>query len=202
MKLTNSLVCSGVVFLLASSAGASEALERKVERLEALVARLSQRLESLEKKLSANTGRSPAGRSASKSPASTGKVHPLFAEKSDQPPLVLQPRLLSRKLEKKADKSFMWFDLNYKAVGLTKPATAFEGVLVFSDKPGGPGVELDEVVTRDVKPQGSFTVHGVGFEFKNNWKRDRWMLKADLKDIYVRFAVRTIVYQDGTTKAY
>lgn len=94
----------------------------------------------------------------------------------------------------------IWWDAEYKAVNLKKPARAIKGVIEFADLFGEVHFRLRITIDEPISKNKSVKEEGVGFRYNQFMSDHAWMRTTKLKDMKVSFKVSSIIYEDGTTE--
>lgn len=94
----------------------------------------------------------------------------------------------------------IWFDCDFRAMELVRPARAIKGTVEFCDLFGEPRFRIGHTLNDPIAPGGSASVQGIGFEYNQFLSEHQWMLSTDLNDMTVRFSVAQILYKDGTVE--
>ena len=115
---------------------------------------------------------------------------------------VLSVNLLKKQFDVQDYEEFIWFDIEFTATGLDKPARAIKGVLnlqdLFGESPMAINLTLDEPLT----PGEKVVRQGTGFEYNQFLDSHRWVLATDLQNMAASFTVMSVLYQDGTRRDF
>lgn len=96
----------------------------------------------------------------------------------------------------------VWWDAEYTASGLQKPARSIKGVLCFCDLFGDPQFQVRVTIDDPMKPRGAIRVRGVGIEYNQFLDPHKWLRSTELANMTFRFDVDTVLYEDGTTERF
>lgn len=96
----------------------------------------------------------------------------------------------------------IWWDAEYTATGLTKPARSIKGVLQFCDLFGDPQFQVRVTLDDPINPGGTLATTGVGVEYNQFLDTHKWLRGTEIEDMTFRFQVETVLYQDGTTEKF
>lgn len=95
----------------------------------------------------------------------------------------------------------LFWDIEYKAVGLEKDARAIKGKLLFYDLFGEFQFALKSSLTEGLKVGGTFVEKDTGFEYNQFMASHRWMHDTALKDMRVSYEVEKIIYvEEGNSQ--
>lgn len=122
------------------------------------------------------------------------------AQAQDRARSIILPTLSNKRHSKLQYQDYILWDVSYEAVGLTRPARAIKGVLEFADLFGDVKFEIQVTLNDPLRPGGTTSQKGVGFEFNQFRDTHGWMLTTDLRDMRVFFRVQSILYEDGSTE--
>lgn len=92
----------------------------------------------------------------------------------------------------------IWWDAEYTANQLEKPARSIKGVLEFCDLFGDPQFQVRVTLDDPIEPNGTITQEGVGINYNQFLEDHRWLRTTALDDMSFRFEVRSVLYEDGT----
>jgi hypothetical protein len=115
------------------------------------------------------------------------------------PPLI-EVRLLRKNLAEENYQKFVFFDIEYRATGLKKPARAIKGTLLLQDLFGETKMRLRWTIDKPMAPGQVLVEKGVGFEYNMLMDDHRWAASVELENMKVAFRPTNIIYQDGTTE--
>lgn len=96
----------------------------------------------------------------------------------------------------------IWWDAEYTAAGLQRPARSIKGVLKFCDLFGDPRFQVRVTIDDPIKPEGKLKVEGVGIEYNQFLDQHKWLLSTELSNMTFKFEVETVLYEDGTAERF
>lgn len=142
-----------------------------------------------------NTTEAPkAGASASKQAIS-----------AKEPPLkdtIIKVRLTNKQYhEYKYDKS-IFFDGEFVAEGLDKPARSIKGAFRVQDLFGETKVPIKWTITQSMAPGQSVSFSGQGIDYNQFTNSHQWLRSTPMSDMQVVFSVESILYEDGTRRDF
>ncbi|SFV54441.1 hypothetical protein MNB_SM-4-1698 [hydrothermal vent metagenome] len=162
-------------------------LEKQVKELKLWKIQAEQRISSLEKLLIKD--------SPKKSKLKSTKVSSDIVEI-----IVTNKRFQDKDTSRGIYQQAIWWDAEYKAENLKKPARAIKGVIEFADLFGEVHFRLRSTINEPISINKSVKEEGTGFKYNQFMSNHAWMRTTDLKDMKVTFKVRSIIYEDGTTE--
>lgn len=115
---------------------------------------------------------------------------------------IISVTLLEKKYSEQDYQDGMFFDIDFQATGLDKPARAIKGVLNFEDLFEEVKLRVQWTINEPITPGGKNLSRGVGFEYNQFTSSHRWIRATDLKDMKASFTVLSIIYQDGTKRDF
>ncbi|MFC1567463.1 hypothetical protein ACFL3R_01330 [Thermodesulfobacteriota bacterium] len=113
---------------------------------------------------------------------------------------IITVRLLKKEYTDQDYQEFIFFDIEFKAPGLDKPARAIKGILNFEDLFGETKFRLNMTINDPMSPNGKLISKGSGFKFNQFRGPHQWIRSNALKDMKASFTVKSILYQDGTNR--
>ena len=96
----------------------------------------------------------------------------------------------------------IWWNAEYTAIGLKKPARSIKGVLKFCDLFGDPRFQVRVTIDDPIKPEGKLKVEGVGIEYNQFLDTHKWLRSTEVGNMTFRFEVETVLYEDGTSERF
>src|SRR5262249_44805134 len=99
-------------------------------------------------------------------------------------------RLLSKKYAEQDYQNFIWFDLEFKAVRLDKPARAIKGVLHLQDLFGESKMNLNMSIDKPLAPGATITEKGTGFKFNQFMSEHQWVRATELSNMTASLTVQ------------
>ncbi len=136
------------------------------------------------------------------SPASTDAKPPDGGASEDTAAGIVKVRLLRKRFAEQDYQNYIWFDIEFTAPGLDKPARAIKGVLHLQDLFGEPKMNLNWTIDEQLAPGVSVTEKGVGFKYNEFMNEHQWVMATDLTNMTASFTVESILFTDGTRKDY
>lgn len=115
---------------------------------------------------------------------------------------VLAVTLLKKKYAKQDYQDYVFFDISFNPIGLDKPARAIKGVLIFTDLFGEQKFALNWTIEKPVSPGVAHVEKGSGFRFNQFIESHQWVRNAEQDNMKLKFRVDSIIYQDGTSRAF
>lgn len=96
----------------------------------------------------------------------------------------------------------IWFDISWDTSNLKKPTRAVKGILIIGDIFGEPKLRLRWTINEALRPSQEYTETGVGFEYNQFNREQKWARVTELKDMTFRFEVTDVIYQNGSRENY
>ena len=149
--------------------------------------------------LSSVVGTGPHGSQTGESPAPSAVIASAVGSLENPTPS-LEVKLLRKRLSKQSYQDYVFFDLEWRATGLSKATRAIKGVLQLQDLFGETRMKLKWTVDKPLAPGEVFVEKGAGFEYNMFMSGPQWVNSTDLSNMKARFVVTNILYQDGTTE--
>ena len=115
---------------------------------------------------------------------------------------IVSVRLLRKRFAEQEYQEFIWFDIEFTAGGLDKPARAIKGVLNFQDLFGEPRMKMNWTIDAPVEPGQTVTEKGTGFKYNQFIDSHQWVRATDPQNMTASFAVTSILYQDGSRRDF
>jgi hypothetical protein len=94
----------------------------------------------------------------------------------------------------------IWFDCQYVAAGLDKPARAMKGILTFADHFDEVKFMLNVTINEQLNPGHRLVQNGIGFTYNQFMDSHQWMLVTKERDMKMKFRLSKILYTDGTSE--
>lgn len=110
---------------------------------------------------------------------------------------VLLPLLSNKRFAKQDYQDYIWFDVEWKALGLKKKSRAIKGTLIFHDLFGERKFAVRMTIDDSLEPGQSFLNKGIGFKYSMFDEAEKWVRMTDLDDMLIQFEVKSIIYSDG-----
>lgn len=111
---------------------------------------------------------------------------------------MLAVRILKKQFKEQNHQQFIFFDIQFAARALKKPARAIKGQLKISDLFGETKMTIGSTLERPLNPGGNFIDEGQGFKYNQFMEPHQWVNATALDNMTASFAVSSILYQDGT----
>jgi len=115
---------------------------------------------------------------------------------------VISVKLLSKRFAEQNYQEFIWFDIEFTANVLDKPARAIKGILNLQDLFGEPKMRLNWTIDEPIKPGETIVERGTGFEYNQFIDSHQWVQATDLENMTASFVVKSILYQDGSRRDF
>lgn len=115
---------------------------------------------------------------------------------------ILQVTLLDKRYNEQDYQDFMSFDVQVKAINLSRPARAIKGVLNFQDLFEEPKLQLKWTIDEPLKPNETLVEKGIGFKYNQFLDSHSWVRSTDVEDMTASYTVKSIIYQDGTREDF
>lgn len=96
----------------------------------------------------------------------------------------------------------IWWDAEYTATGLSKPARSIKGVLKFCDLFGDPRFQVRVTIDDPIKPNEKVNAQDVGIKYNQFLDTHNWLLSTELSNMAFKFEVETVLYEDGTAERF
>lgn len=113
---------------------------------------------------------------------------------------IVTVRLIKKRFAKQNYQDYIFFDIEFTAEGLDKPARAIKGVLRLQDLFGEPRMNIGWTIEDPVAPGQTVIEKGTGFEFNQFMDDHQWVRSTELRNMTASMTVRSILYQDGTRR--
>jgi hypothetical protein len=153
---------------------------------------LSERVASLEARLSALEGR----------PTSPEVVPARPAQEASDPTAVIRVQVINKRHDVQQFQQYIWFDCVFTAVELSRTTRAVKGLLEFCDLFGAPQFVIGYTLNQALQPGQSLSVKGIGFDINQFLHEHQWMVGTPLDDMAVRFRVQQVLYADGSAEQF
>ena len=111
---------------------------------------------------------------------------------------IVSVKLLSKQYTEQDYQDFIFFDLEFQAVGLDEETRALKGSLKIEDLFGETKLRVGWTIDDPLKPGDKLTVKGKGFKFNQFSSKHQWVRSTELKNMKASFTVRSIIYKDGS----
>jgi hypothetical protein len=115
---------------------------------------------------------------------------------------IISVRLLDKRFDDTDIQEYIWFDIEFTAAGLDKPARAIKGTLILQDLFGEPQMYIGWTIDEPLQPGQVFVEKGSGFRFNRFMEEHQWVLATSLDNMTASFAVESILYTDGTRRDF
>ena len=111
---------------------------------------------------------------------------------------IIGVRLLSKRFAEQEFQDYIFFDVEFTATGLDKPARAIKGVLHLQDLFGEPRMNIGWTIDMPLAPGQSVVEKGTGFKFNQFIESHQWARSTKLENMTASMTVTSVLYQDGT----
>lgn len=111
---------------------------------------------------------------------------------------IIDVRLLKKRFAEQDYQEYIFFDVEFTATGLDKPARAIKGVLHLQDLFGEARMNINWTIDVPLAPGQSSTEKGTGFKFNQFIESHQWVRSTDLGNMTASMTVTSVLYQDGT----
>lgn len=138
---------------------------------------------------------------------SKSETSPSESEEKKQTILLPSEELIAIKItNKRYDKieyrDYIWFDVEYNPINISKPTRSVKGILIFCDLFGDAKFKIGMTINDPLKPGEVLLKRGIGFDYNEYNDEQNWVRNTDLKDMTFRFQVISILYADGQRVDY
>jgi hypothetical protein len=178
----------GASTLLPATSQQDIALSKRVQELEQWRATADARIQALEGLLKA-------------------KGQPAAAAPSNAAARVLSVTILNKRFDpsnpgSRKYEDNIWWDAEYTATGLAKPARSIKGVLKFCDLFGDPRFQVRVTLDDPIAPKAKVSVQGVGIQYNQFLDTHKWLRSTELSNMTFTFEAETVLYEDGTSERF
>ncbi len=111
---------------------------------------------------------------------------------------IISVRLLKKRYATQDYQDYVFFDLEFTAVGLDKPTRAVKGSLNLKDLFGETKMRIGWTIEKPMTPGGKVVEKETGFKYNQFLGQHQWVQTTGLENMTASFTVRSILYQDGT----
>lgn len=111
---------------------------------------------------------------------------------------IVKVRLLRKRYTERDYQDYIFFDIEFTATGLDKPARAIKGILHLQDLFGEARMNINWTIDVPLAPGQSTTEKGTGFKFNQFMDSHQWVRSTDLENMTASMTVTSVLYQDGT----
>lgn len=115
---------------------------------------------------------------------------------------ILKVRIINKRFTEQKYQKYIFFDIEFLADKLFKPARAIKGTLNLNDLFGERVMGIGWTVDRPTNPGESLTESGQGFQYNQFMEKHQWVNTTDLSNMTATFTVESILYQDGTREDF
>lgn len=113
---------------------------------------------------------------------------------------IIVARLLRKKFSHQGYEDYVFFDIEFTARGLDRPARAIKGVLLLQDLFGETHLPLNWTIDHPLSPGEIFVEKGSGFKFNQFIEKHQWARNTEMENMRAIFRVTSILYADGSRK--
>lgn len=115
---------------------------------------------------------------------------------------ILSLRLLDKRFVNQKYQDYVFFDIQFTAEKLQKPARAIKGTLNINDLFGARQFGISWTIDKPMNPGESITEAGQGFKYNQFTDKHQWVRSTDRANMAVTYIVESILYQDGTREDF
>ncbi len=115
---------------------------------------------------------------------------------------IISVNLVHKEFTKQDYQEFIFFNLQYTASGLDKPARAVKGLLKLNDLFGETKFALRWTIDKPINPGQVIDEEGNGFKFNQFIDAHQWVRATQISDMKPTFTVSNILYEDGTRRDF
>lgn len=115
---------------------------------------------------------------------------------------IVTVHLLNKKFTEQDYQKFIFFDIEFTAAGLEKPARAIKGRLNLNDLFGETKMRLGWTIEKEMRPGATIAERGSGFKYNQFMNEHQWVLATDLTNMTATFTVQSILFKDGSRKDF
>jgi hypothetical protein len=126
----------------------------------------------------------------------------MTAEPMPSTPVILEVQLLDKNFAEQEHQEYIFFDIQFAAPGLKRPARAVKGSLKIGDLFGETKLAIGWVIERPLKPGEAFVERGKGFEYNKFMQPHQWVNATALRNMTAAFEVTNILYGDGSREDF
>ena len=175
MKLRISLVLISTLF---SGTSFAQSVEERLEEIE-------NRLSGIENLILTST-----------------ESQPISSIVGSEPKGILEVNISNKRFDEGTYEDSIWWDAEYVAIGLSKPARAIKGTLVFADLFQEPYFMVQVTIDEPIEPSGTVVTRGIGIDYNQFRDSHKWLRSNDLSDMSIWFEVSSVLYHDGSTQNF
>ena len=186
----------GLIHAIALSTVATQAQTLAMLRQQFLVSKLGLSVPTYKTDISPQT---PSNKEDTASPAAVDNKPPKNKKIEDE---IISVNLVRKEFTKQDYQDFIFFNLQYTASGLDKPARAIKGLLNLNDLFGEKKFVLRWTIDKPIKPGEAIEEKGNGFKFNQFIDSHQWVRATQISDMKTTFTVSSILYQDGTRRDF
>lgn len=121
---------------------------------------------------------------------------------SSQTDQIVAIRLLQKRFAKQNYQDYIFFDVQYEAVGLVKAARAIKGRLQLKDLFGEVKMTIGWTIDSGLVPGQVAVERGTGFDYNQFMDEHQWVNSTPLENMTSSFEVISILYTDGTRQDF
>ena len=111
-------------------------------------------------------------------------------------------KITNKRYDKIEYREYIWFDVEYNPINISKPTRSVKGILIFCDLFGDAKFKIGMTINDPLKPGEVLLKRGIGFDYNEYDDEQNWVRNTDLKDMTFRFQVISILYADGQRVDY
>ena len=113
---------------------------------------------------------------------------------------IISVKLLNKRFAEQDYQDYIFFDIQFEAIGLDKPARAIKGKLNLQDLFGETKLRIGWTIEKSINPGRKVIEKGTGFKFNQFMDDHQWARTTNLKNMKATFTVKSIIYKDGSQR--
>ncbi len=102
---------------------------------------------------------------------------------------IVSVKLIGKRFSQQDFQDFIWFDIEFIAKGLDKPARAIKGVLKLQDLFGDPRMRINWTIDQPANPGQAVVEKETGFKYNQFIDSHQWVRATDLQNMTASFVV-------------
>jgi hypothetical protein len=173
--------------------------ESTIATMESTLAMIEQRALTAKYGLSPIPVGTPSVASATAAATTRQATVPSKAMAQDE---ILSLRLLDKRFVNQKYQDYVFFDIQFTADKLQKPARAIKGTLNINDLFGTRQLGISWTLDKPINPGESVVEAGQGFKYNQFTDKHQWVRSTDRANMAVTYTVESILYQDGTREDF
>lgn len=113
---------------------------------------------------------------------------------------IISVKLLKKRFAEQDYQDYIFFDIEFDAIGLDKPTRAIKGSLNLQDLFGETKLRIGWIIDKALNPGGKVIESGTGFKYNQFMDEHQWTRTISLQNMKATFTVKSIIYKDGTQR--